>query len=823
MRPLRLEVEGFATFRSRTVLDFGDLDLVAFVGPTGAGKSTIIDALTFALYGSVARYDDIKAVAPVIHQLSNEAKVRFDFELAGQHYAAVRVVRRRGTRARTRDATTGAGATEERGDRAAAGATTKEARLERFAGPNFDDAESDVLAGNVRQLDAAVADLIGLDFSQFTRTVVLPQGDFARFLTDKPGDRQKLLRSLLDLEIYARMGSAAREAAKVAANQAEALEGELALRDTIDEVRIAELTDAVTALDAIGSEVAVHLDQLGVIDETLGPIRDRVVEADGERELLNGVVVPDDLGRSDAALSDADAAIAAATDEVAAARVVRDEIQAAISAIGDRARLTATLARFDRRAEAAAGRVEAEGRLEALAGELTEADSAVAAARARLDRAQAALSAARRSADAAVWVARLAKGEPCPVCLQTVTDIPDHPHDADAGAFETAAAEAETVVAEATARRSRLAGTIEATEVRLSELGAVIAELDGELEGEDRSLLVQQRDRLAELDERGREAADALRSAEKKLEALTEQRSRLAAVVDRWSTQFTEQRDAISHLKPPPVERRSLSADWAALASWAAQRQAQLALERDELAGRGKDLAHQRAEILARLADLVTPYGLAAEPSAVVASVAVARAEAEARLVAARELRADQERLRNRIDELSADREVNTALGRHLAAGGFEGWLLNEALDDIVVRATGWLRELSGGAYSLVVANREFAVIDHNNADERRDVRTLSGGETFLTSLALALALADSIAELAPVDAPRLESMFLDEGFGTLDAATLDVVAGAIEDLASTGRMIGIVTHVRDLAERMPARFEVAKTPTGSTVELVEV
>ncbi|MEM7274655.1 MAG: SbcC/MukB-like Walker B domain-containing protein, partial [Actinomycetota bacterium] len=99
--------------------------------------------------------------------------------------------------------------------------------------------------------------------------------------------------------------------------------------------------------------------------------------------------------------------------------------------------------------------------------------------------------------------------------------------------------------------------------------------------------------------------------------------------------------------------------------------------------------------------------------------------------------------------------------------------------------------------------------------------RTLSGGETFLASLALALALADSIAELAPVDAPRLDSMFLDEGFGTLDPGTLDVVAGAIEELASTGRMIGIVTHVGDLAERMPARFEVSKGPTGSSVELV--
>jgi exonuclease SbcC len=64
--------------------------------------------------------------------------------------------------------------------------------------------------------------------------------------------------------------------------------------------------------------------------------------------------------------------------------------------------------------------------------------------------------------------------------------------------------------------------------------------------------------------------------------------------------------------------------------------------------------------------------------------------------------------------------------------------------------------------------------------------------------------------------------MFLDEGFGTLDPGTLDVVAGAIEELASTGRMIGIVTHVGDLAERMPARFEVTKGLSGSSVTLVQ-
>jgi DNA repair protein SbcC/Rad50 len=113
-------------------------------------------------------------------------------------------------------------------------------------------------------------------------------------------------------------------------------------------------------------------------------------------------------------------------------------------------------------------------------------------------------------------------------------------------------------------------------------------------------------------------------------------------------------------------------------------------------------------------------------------------------------------------------------------------------------------------------------VLDHRNADEPRTVRSLSGGERFLASLALALALAEHVAELAAEGAARLESLFLDEGFGTLDADTLDVVAAAIEELGSRGRMVGVVTHVRDLAERIPVRFDVRRGPEGSTVRRVD-
>lgn len=157
-----------------------------------------------------------------------------------------------------------------------------------------------------------------------------------------------------------------------------------------------------------------------------------------------------------------------------------------------------------------------------------------------------------------------------------------------------------------------------------------------------------------------------------------------------------------------------------------------------------------------------------------------------------------------------------------LGARGFERWLLAEALVDLAARASERLVALSGGQYSLVVEGDQFRVRDHPNADELRDARTLSGGETFLASLALALALADSVAELAGVGAPPLESVFLDEGFGTLDPETLDVVASALEELGASGRMVAVVTHIRELADRLPVRLEVRRGPATSTVVQVQ-
>ncbi len=174
--------------------------------------------------------------------------------------------------------------------------------------------------------------------------------------------------------------------------------------------------------------------------------------------------------------------------------------------------------------------------------------------------------------------------------------------------------------------------------------------------------------------------------------------------------------------------------------------------------------------------------------------------------------------LREELATAKVDAEVYGILARELQTDGFLDFLLQESTRQLVAGASVRLRELSA-RYSLETRAGDFLVVDHDNADEQRSVDTLSGGETFLVSLALALELSAQIQ--ATAGAVELDSIFIDEGFGTLDAETLEAVAGAIESLPHSGRMVGIITHVTELTERMPARLVVEKGAESSSVRLV--
>jgi DNA repair protein SbcC/Rad50 len=182
-----------------------------------------------------------------------------------------------------------------------------------------------------------------------------------------------------------------------------------------------------------------------------------------------------------------------------------------------------------------------------------------------------------------------------------------------------------------------------------------------------------------------------------------------------------------------------------------------------------------------------------------------------------------QKELSERLKSAEDDATVCSDLELQLDNRHFVKWLSREALEVLVLDASETLRELSSGQYELTVNDKDdLAVVDFSEAGETRAVRTLSGGETFQASLALALALSQQIAAMSALGA-TLETLLLDEGFGTLDPDALELVAGALARLA-TGqeRTVGVITHVRELAEQVDVQFQVSRDEHGSHVRRIE-
>jgi exonuclease SbcC len=145
-------------------------------------------------------------------------------------------------------------------------------------------------------------------------------------------------------------------------------------------------------------------------------------------------------------------------------------------------------------------------------------------------------------------------------------------------------------------------------------------------------------------------------------------------------------------------------------------------------------------------------------------------------------------------------------LGRFMQGDAFINFLADERLADVCRRASRTLEDLTGGRYAIVSRPDEgFIVRDLANGGIERSPASLSGGETFVVSLSLALALSDTIQ----LGRAPLEFFFLDEGFGTLDAELLDTVIDTLERLRSRRRTIGLITHVGALRERIPRRLVV--------------
>ena len=776
MRPQRLVLKGFGPFRQYTEINFAGVELFALVGPTGSGKTTVLDGICFALYGSVPRHGR-RDVAPVVTQGLNESVVALAFSVGEEHYEVARHVRK---------------------DSKKGTATTDEATLEKGG---------EVLATGADAVTSAVVTLLGLDFDQFTTCVLLPQGEFQRFLHDKPANRQNLLSALLDLGVYERIGQRASERRERAGGQLATIDQRLAALGSMgerDEEAAAAIAAALTKL----------LSEVEQIEPELVALRAAGTAAEAEVErirnwhkLLGKLSPPENLDSIAGERLD----LAEKATEIAAART---EIAARITTAEQ---AIATLPTSKLLSQWSAAWTD----LRATEEQMVEAQTVVVETQARAAEAGDALGAARSALEKATDQNRAAHlrrsleaGHRCPVCDQTVATLPpalaEPKVDKARSSVDKAEKEAE--------KFTKVASSAETALFRLEErLGAIrkqTAESPPEAE-----LPVLAR-RIADSDDQLRRARQDDESNKLKHEEVEQGRQRLADRERAAMRDLQNARDRLAGLDPPPLSFDDPAIDWKTLIAWATEQATAMAEAEGAAEAKRAEattlLEVRTSDINSRFAALDIRIGDRPLRDAAVDALT----QATARRDQIQKARLEASQLAVERETTSGDQEVAGLLVKLLRNDAFRRWLLDEVFAALLAGANIRLADLTKGQYSLDTSKGDFEVIDNLSAGNRRSVRTLSGGETFLVSLGLALALADQVAETS-VGSVRLESIFLDEGFGTLDAETLDVVGSVISELGASGKTVGIVTHVAELAEQMPVRYEIGKGAAGATVNEV--
>ncbi|WP_186627958.1 AAA family ATPase [Rhodococcus sp. BP22] len=230
-----------------------------------------------------------------------------------------------------------------------------------------------------------------------------------------------------------------------------------------------------------------------------------------------------------------------------------------------------------------------------------------------------------------------------------------------------------------------------------------------------------------------------------------------------------------------------------------------------------------------------TPWQEAADAAALELDAAVARqAECKRRFEQVEELAAQlwaavdhAAPMQAKHDQLAALTDVVAGRGQNARKMSLRSYVLASRLEDVAESASTRLQRMSAGRYEFVHSDEAESRgrrgglgldIRDDYTGVVRSAKTLSGGESFLASLALALGLADVVA--AESGGVVLDTMFIDEGFGTLDADTLESVMGVLDELRAGGRVVGIVSHVDEMRQRIPSRLHVIRERDGSRLQL---
>jgi len=932
MRPLQLTLSAFGPYAAQTTLDLEKLGKggpYLITGDTGAGKTTLFDAITYALYdhsssgireGSMLRCKYADDKTPTF--------VELEFEVHGVRYTVRRNPEYQRPKAR------GEGMTTEKAD----------------ATLTYPDDRPPVT--KAKDVTAAVQEIIGLDYNQFSQIVLIAQGQFTKLLNASTEERSRIFRKLFRTQRYAQLQERLQSEASALNQQrtaqnakldsllgglqfspedpdAEALralcaqtvpETALALLDTLTARQAAALEEAGTALQATEAQLDTVQQQLGAAAQAqrlAQQLAARQAELAAAKPALDAARAEADRHAGDAAQLDAltaqvtqaQSALAAydaldalcrqqteARDaaQLAAAqahkrRTQLDSLNAALAAaeteLAALADADTRLLALQTRSAQLAQRGEALAKLEQrladcqrqakTAHKAQESYRAAAAAQDEARTRQNTLERAFLDAQAGLLAESLVEGAPCPVCGSThhpARALLPHtaPTQAQVEAARQAAAEADRQAQNASAAaQSALAAVNEAktslrrdAETLLPErfttpegtVPLTFALMTNVLAEESAALQTAQTDckaqcRQAEADCRRKAQLEADRQAKTRQRPALEQ---AAAEADRSAAAQNASADA---LEGQIAERR-------AALPYPRRADAQATLDKLEADRRtlrtGMDTAQRK---LKQAEQTVAAAEAAVE--ALTAQQTAAQKELPARsaedLTAQQtELTAARETLRSREKQLSAQllpnrktaaqyraaAEARQALESRwqwvsalaATAGGtltskqkikLEAYIQMNYLDRILRYANTRLMQMTAGQYELERIGAEnqrsqsgldLGVIDHYNGT-RRSVKTLSGGESFKASLALALGLSDEVQSSA--GGIRLDTLFLDEGFGSLDEESLELAIRVLSGLTEGDRLVGIISHVGALKDRIDRQVVVHKARTGgSTVEL---
>ena len=868
MRPIELTMTAFGPYAGTESIDFsvfGEGCLFLVTGDTGAGKTSVFDAISFALYGAPSgKTRDPKGFHSDFAPKNQECSVTLRFEHEGKEY---KIWRTPGYMVPKRD---GSG---ERLHPAKAEMSCEDGRI-------WD---------SVQDVNRAVYEIIGLNSDQYAQVVMIAQGEFQKILLAKSEERRQLLSKLFGTEIYQKIQQKLKEMNAEAQNVVNSLRQEFVSAcgrvQTEDEAMgllmgSPERADEILMLlrAQIGSEKEKHAllsSEITALRGEEAALREQLARAEDqntgiaklEAARLKNKELSEEKDRISAMEAELDAAQRAEQLKASGQLLKRekDELLHTQEALAQSRKAYKTCD-FERKSAEDALEIlqkeRADGEKYALKAEtlrklLPQFRSAgLALEKMMLARSKAAkaIEVQRRASgeysrlhemylmdQAGILAEELKEGEACPVCGSR-----EHPR--PAGHIEAAPGKAQ--VDEAARQLDRANRNAEAA---ASESGSMQAQFGALMEGlleygvnADGSNLAERgeacrakcdsllkeaeriRKSIADAEAAARAAGEKYSAALAKAEALEgslarcmekEAAARNAYLSRMGDLGFAEETDYMSALRSDG-ERVRLQA---AVQRWQREMQAAQAQLKDlEEMWSGKDrvdtedLAKQAAEkrllisqkdgLEHRLMARIEQNGLALK----------ALAACEKKLTAAQ------------AHFGSVNLLYQTATGRLGGANKLplENYILQYYFTRVIAAANRRLERMSDGRYYLTSkmdgsgnakTGLDLRVLD-GETNREREVSSLSGGESFIASLSLALGFADVVqAESGNV---RVDAVFIDEGFGSLDEDTLRRALNALEALTGGDRLVGVISHVTELKDRIEPKIIVEKTRLGSRIRV---